>query len=92
MTDDYKKQLLNYITGNVTQETGVNEPILTEDNGTIDSSHIGFIRSMLIAEGYSTGGEVMTGVFTEIGKIQFTNTDKILIYGNIIIVLKSLPC
>lgn len=82
MTDDYKKQLLNYITGNVTQQTGVNEPILTEDDGTIDSSHIGFIRSMLIAEGYSTGGEVMTGVFTELGKIQFTNTDKILIYGN----------
>lgn len=82
MTDDFKSELLDYITGDLEIEQGTDEPIIVEDNGSIDSSHIGFIHSMLRAEGFSQGGEVMTGTFTELGKIQFTNTDKILIYGN----------
>lgn len=82
MTDDYKEELLDYITGDLEIEQGTNEPIIIEDNGSIDSSHIGFINSMLRSEGFSQSGEVMTGTFTELGKIQFTNTDKILIYGN----------
>ena len=85
MTDDFKEKLLDYVTGDLEIEQGTDEPILTEDNGIIKSSHSSFIRGMIRKSGYyEGGGDVIPATFNQLGRLQFTNTDKTIIYGNMV--------
>ena len=94
MTQEFKSKLLDYITGNLDIEEGINQPIIKEDNGISESSHSAFINNMLVDSGYYTGstsGDVIPAGFDIIGTLQFTNTDKTIIYGNMYLVSGSKP-
>ena len=74
MTEDYKKQLLDYITGNLTIESGVNEPSILKQPSLTNNYSI-FTSKIL--------EETNFDVLKIIGLIEFTNTDKKIAYGNI---------
>lgn len=70
MTEDYKKQLLNYITGNFGTETGDNTPYIV-NNQTLSTSYKDQIENILGNNEF----------FQEQGFLEFTNTDKKIVYG-----------
>ena len=70
MTEDYKKQLLNYITGNFETETGDNTPYIV-NNQTLSTSYKDQIENILGNNEF----------FQEQGFLEFTNTDKKIVYG-----------
>lgn len=70
MTENYKKQLLNYITGNFETETGDNTPYIV-NNQTLSTSYKDQIENILGNNEF----------FQEQGFLEFTNTDKKIVYG-----------
>lgn len=68
MTDDYKENLLKYLTGKMPQETGNNEPQFI-DQGTINQNPLDYLNNY-----FEYGARI-------VGQIQQENIDYILLYG-----------
>lgn len=68
MTEEYKKNILDYITGNITEETGVNEPILVRQDDVLNN--------------YKNYIDTNVPGFQVFGQLTFTNSDNIVLYGN----------
>lgn len=71
MTNDFKTQLLNYITGNISTNGNVDEVILNQQNSITDN--------------YDSFCEENFGYYNNfyiLGTLDFKNTDNIFVYGN----------
>lgn len=74
MTEDYKENLLKYLTGNLTIESGENYPNFSENIETLDKNVYDEIKTILINE------ESATNVLL-LGKLYNSQYDNYLLYG-----------
>lgn len=68
MTDDYKEQLLNYVTGKINPTQSEEKPVFI-NQPTAENDYYNLVRNVL--DGFSI-----------LGTLQFSNNNNIIVYGN----------
>ena len=74
MTENFKSNVLNYLTGNMEHEEGINEPIFNLEEETLTKNLKNDISTMLASQESATNVSVF-------GKIYNESFDNFLVYG-----------